>query len=312
MRFPGNRKFNSYVGYHKLKYGSRLQKIVVDAGFTCPNRDGTVATGGCTYCNNDAFHPSYSTPDKSITLQLNEGIEFHRKRYRTAEKYLAYFQPFSNTHGPIELLKVKYKEALNHPLVAGIVIGTRPDCIDDQKLSLLAEIAKEKIVVVEYGIESVHNKTLTRINRGHTFEQASDAIIKTAGFGLDQGAHFIFGLPGETKDDMLKTAYEINRLPLNSVKFHQLQIVTGTAMEQEFLKFPRDFYQFGLSEYIDFFIDILEILRPDVYIERFAGEMPPRFVKSNPWGFIRNVELIKMLEKRLEERDTFQSRLYGR
>lgn len=311
MRFSGNRRFNTYVGYHKERYGSRLQKIVIDAGFSCPNRDGTVATGGCTYCNNEAFHPSYSTPDKSITLQLNEGIDFHRRRYRTAEKYLAYFQPFSNTNAPLERLKKLYGEALEHPLVAGMVIGTRPDCIDDEKLKYLAEVAKEKIVVVEYGIESIYNKTLERINRGHTYEQAADAIFKTATYGIDQGAHFILGLPGEIPEQMLAVADEINKLPLQSVKFHQLQIVKGTIMEQDFVDNPADFYQFGLEQYIDFFIDILELLRPDVYIERFAGEMPPRFVRNNPWGFIRNVELIRMLEKRLEERDTFQSRLYG-
>lgn len=311
MRYPGNRRFNTYVGYHKMKYGSRLQKIVIDAGFTCPNRDGTVATGGCTYCNNDAFHPSYSTPDKSITLQLEEGIEFHKRRYRTAEKYLAYFQPYSNTNASLDILIRLYGEALRHPMVAGLVIGTRPDCVDDEKLKYLSDIAKEKIVVVEYGIESVYNKTLERINRGHTFEQAAEAIFKTASFGLDQGAHFILGLPGETPKMMMAVADEINRLPLQSVKFHQLQIVTGTAMEKDYSDNPQDFYRFGLEEYIDFFIDILERLRPDVYIERFAGEMPPRFVKDNPWGFVRNVELIRMLEKRLEERDTFQARLFG-
>lgn len=311
MRYPGNRRFNTYVGYHKMKYGSRLQKIVIDAGFTCPNRDGTVATGGCTYCNNDAFHPSYSTPDKSITLQLEEGIEFHKRRYRTAEKYLAYFQPYSNTNASLDILIRLYGEALQHPMVAGLVIGTRPDCVDDEKLKYLSDIAKEKVVVVEYGIESVYNKTLERINRGHTFEQAAEAIFKTASFGLDQGAHFILGLPGETPKMMMAVADEINRLPLQSVKFHQLQIVTGTAMEKDYSDNPQDFYRFGLEEYIDFFIDILERLRPDVYIERFAGEMPPRFVKDNPWGFVRNVELIRMLEKRLEERDTFQARLFG-
>lgn len=311
MRYPGNRRFNTYVGYHKMKYGSRLQKIVIDAGFTCPNRDGTVATGGCTYCNNDAFHPSYSTPDKSITLQLEEGIEFHKRRYRTAEKYLAYFQPYSNTNASLDILISLYGEALRHPMVAGLVIGTRPDCVDDEKLKYLSDIAKEKVVVVEYGIESVYNKTLERINRGHTFEQAAEAIFKTASFGLDQGAHFILGLPGETPEMMMAVADEINRLPLQSVKFHQLQIVTGTAMEKDYSDNPQDFYRFGLEEYIDFFIDILERLRPDVYIERFAGEMPPRFVKDNPWGFVRNVELIRMLEKRLEERDTFQARLFG-
>jgi len=311
MRFNSNRRFNSYVGYFREKYGSRLQKIVVDAGFSCPNRDGTITTGGCTYCNNDAFHPSYSTPDKDILLQIEEGIEFHKKRYRTAEGYLAYFQPYSNTHAGTDVLRSRYMEALSHPMVAGIVIGTRPDCIDESKLELLSQISKEHIVVIEYGIESIHDKTLKRINRGHTFKQAVDAIEMTALKGLHQGAHFIFGLPGESREDMMVYAGEINRLPLNSVKFHQLQIVTGTKMELEFEQRPQDFLQMSLPEYIDFFIDFLEQLRPNVFIERFAGELPPRFIKTNPWGFLRNVELLRLLEKRLEERETFQSRLYS-
>ncbi len=311
MRFNGNRRYNSYVGYFRQKYGSRLQKIVVDAGFSCPNRDGTVTTGGCTYCNNEAFHPSYSTPDKSVLQQLEEGIEFHKRRYRTAERYLAYFQPYSNTHAPADVLNRIYSEALSHPLVSGIVVGTRPDCIDETKLELLSKLSIDNIVIVEYGIETIHDKTLLRINRGHNYKTASEAIYKTAGYGIHQGAHFIFGLPGESRDDMMAFAGEINKLPLQSVKFHQLQIVTGTAMEREFEESPGDFLQMSLEEYLDFFIDFLEVLRPDIYIERFAGELPPRFVKSNPWGFLRNVELLRLLEKRLEERDTFQSRLFN-
>lgn len=311
MRFNGNRRFNSYVGYFRNMYGSRLQKIVVDAGFSCPNRDGTLATGGCTYCNNHAFHPSYSTPDKSLFQQLEEGIEFHTKRYRNAHKYLAYFQPYSNTYSGIEHLKKLYTEALSHPLVAGIVIGTRPDCIDQQKLELLANLSKEHIVIVEYGVESIYDKTLLRINRGHNFATAKEAIEKTAQANIHQGAHFIFGLPGETKQQMLAYAAEINKLPLNSVKFHQLQIVIGTQMEKEFEENPEEFVEWTVDEYIDFFVDFLELLKPDIFIERFAGEMPPRFVKSNPWGLIRNVTLIEMLEKRLEERETYQSRLFN-
>lgn len=311
MRFNGNRRFNSYVGYFRNTYGSRLQKIVVDAGFSCPNRDGSIAKGGCTYCNNDAFHPSYSTPDKSLMQQLEEGIEFHKKRYRNAEKYLAYFQPYSNTYSTADHLEALYKEALSHPLVAGIVIGTRPDCIDQQKLDLFAELSKEHVVIVEYGVESIYDNTLIRINRGHNFATAKETINKTAQAGIHQGAHFIFGLPGETKQQMLAYATEINKLPLNSVKFHQLQIVIGTEMEREYEAHPQEFAQWTVDEYIDFFIDFLELLKPNIFIERFAGELPPRFIKSNPWGLIRNVELINRLEKRLEERETYQSRLFN-
>lgn len=303
-------RYNSYIGYFKKTYGERLQKVVVDAGFTCPNRDGLAGTGGCTYCDNAAFHPGYSTAGIPIHEQIDEGIKFHRVRYRKAEKFLAYFQPYSNTYAPLERLREVYEEALSHPLVAGIVIGTRPDCVDEDKLDYLASLAREHVVVIEYGIESVYDRTLQRINRGHSFEDAVRAVEMTAARGLTQGAHFIFGLPGESVEEMLGYAPIINKLPLHSVKFHQLQIVRGTAMEKEFAARPSDFVTFSLDEYLDFIADLLERLRPDLYIERFAGEVPPRFVNSTPWGLLRNTELIRLLEQRLEQRSTFQGRLY--
>ena len=303
-------RYNSYIGYFKKTYGERLQKVVVDAGFTCPNRDGLVGTGGCTYCDNAAFHPGYSTAGIPIHEQIDEGIKFHRVRYRKAEKFLAYFQPYSNTYAPLERLREVYEEALSHPLVAGIVIGTRPDCVDEDKLDYLASLARNHVVVIEYGIESVYDRTLQRINRGHSFEDAVRAVEMTAARGLTQGAHFIFGLPGESVEEMLAYAPIINKMPLHSVKFHQLQIVRGTALEREFASHPSDFVTFSLDEYLDFIVDLLERLRPDLYIERFAGEVPPRFVNSTPWGLLRNTELIRLLEQRLEQRNTFQGRLY--
>ena len=302
-------RYNSYIGYFKKTYGERLQKVVVDAGFTCPNRDGLVGTGGCTYCDNAAFHPGYSTAGIPIHEQIDEGIKFHRVRYRKAEKFLAYFQPYSNTYAPLERLREVYEEALSHPLVAGIVIGTRPDCVDGDKLDYLASLARDHVVVIEYGIESVYDRTLQRINRGHSFEDAVRAVEMTTARGLTQGAHFIFGLPGETVGDMLAYAPIINKMSLHSVKFHQLQIVRGTAMEREFASHPSDFVTFSLDEYLDFIADLLERLRPDLYIERFAGEVPPRFVNSTPWGLLRNTELIRLLEQRLEQRETYQGRL---
>ena len=303
-------RYNSYIGYFKKTYGERLQKVVVDAGFTCPNRDGLAGTGGCTYCDNAAFHPGYSTAGIPIHEQIDEGIKFHRVRYRKAEKFLAYFQPYSNTYAPLERLRAVYEEALSHPLVAGIVIGTRPDCVDEARLDYLASLARDHVVVIEYGIESVYDRTLKRINRGHSFEDAVRAVEMTAARGLTQGAHFIFGLPGESVEEMLAYAPIINKMPLHSVKFHQLQIVRGTAMEREFASHPSDFVTFSLDEYLDFIADLLERLRPDLYIERFAGEVPPRFVNSTPWGLLRNTELIRLLEQRLEQRNTFQGRLY--
>lgn len=324
--FPDGKRYNSFVGYFKRKYGERLQKIVLDAGFTCPNRDGRVGRGGCTYCDNAAFHPAYSTAGKSLHQQMDEGIEFHKVRYRTTEHYLAYFQSFSNTYAPLERLKELYEDALLHPSVVGIVIGTRPDCVDEDKLDYLADLAAGKvlkgwerqfkeetrtapIVIVEYGVESCYDSTLERINRGHDFETACKAIRMTAERGIDVGAHFIIGLPGETRNMILESCALINALPLRSVKFHQLQIVKGTRMEQEYADRPQDFERFTLEEYLDFFTDMLERLKPDIHIERFVGEVPPRFVNETPWGLIRNVELLRMLEKRLEERGTWQGRL---
>ena len=325
--FPDAKRYNSFVGYFRRKYGERLQKIVLDAGFTCPNRDGKVGRGGCTYCDNAAFHPSYSTAGKSLHQQMDEGIEFHKVRYRTTEHYLAYFQSFSNTYAPLERLRTLYEEALSHPSVVGIVIGTRPDCVDEAKLDYLEDLAHGRvlegwsrsladggvrtspIVIVEYGIESCYDQTLKRINRGHDFETACRAVHMTASRGLDVGAHFILGLPGETRQMMLDSCTLINELPLRSVKFHQLQIVKGTRMEQEYAENPQDFERFSLDEYLDFFVDMLERLRPDLFIERFVGEVPPRFVNETPWGLIRNAELLRLLEKRLEERDSWQGRL---
>ena len=321
--FPDGKRYSSFVGYFKRKYGERLQKIVLDAGFTCPNRDGKVGRGGCTYCDNAAFHPSYSTAGKSLHQQLDEGIEFHKVRYRTTEHYLAYFQSFSNTYAPLERLKSLYEEALSHPDVVGIVIGTRPDCVDEEKLDYLASLARSgfpggrqskpfesPIVIVEYGIESCYDSVLARINRGHDFETARRAVIMTAERGIDVGAHFILGLPGETRQMMLDACNLINGLPLRSVKFHQLQIVKNTRMEKDFAENPSDFERFTLDGYLDFFTDMLERLRPDLYIERFAGEVPPRFVNETPWGLIRNVELLRLLDKKLEDRSTWQGRLY--
>lgn len=327
LGFPEGKRYNSFVGYFKRKYGERLQKIVLDAGFTCPNRDGKVGRGGCTYCDNAAFHPAYSTAGKSLHQQMDEGIEFHKVRYRTTEHYLAYFQAFSNTYAPLERLRELYEEALSHPSVVGIVIGTRPDCVDEDKLDYLADLAGGRIlngwsrslagegvrtapiVIVEYGIESCYDETLLRINRGHDFATARSAVHMTAERGLDVGVHFILGLPGESRQMMLDSCDMINELPVRSVKFHQLQIVKGTRMEKEFAEMPEDFERFSLDEYLDFFVDMLERLRPSLSIERFVGEVPPRFVNDTPWGLIRNVELIRLLDLRLEERDTWQGRL---
>jgi radical SAM protein (TIGR01212 family) len=307
----GGRRFNSYAAYFKRTFGQRMQKVAINAGFTCPNRDGSLARGGCTYCDNGAFNPSYCLPQKGVTQQIDEGIEFHAThRYKDAQQYLAYFQAFSNTYAPLETLRRVYEEALQHPQVAGLIIGTRPDCVDDEKLDYIARIAKEKYVSVEYGIESCYDRTLQRINRGHDFACAKNAIEATAQRGIHAGAHIIFGLPGETKEDMLREAETLSALPLHSIKFHQLQIVKNTAMAKEFAEKPQDFVRFSVPEYIDFFIDFLEKFNPNIVVERFAGEVPPRFLAHTDWGLVRNEQLLAMLDKRLEERDTWQGKRF--
>ena len=313
-------ELNSFVDFFRAKYGARMQKVVVDAGFTCPNRDGSKGTGGCSFCLNNAFHPNYCTPDKPIHQQIDEGIEFHRVRYRHAQRYIAYFQPYSNTYAPVERLQELYAEALSHPLIEGLVIGTRPDCIDEEKLDLLQsiqegtfkmpagksssnvpEIIGKKIVIVEYGIESCYDRTLERIGRGHDFECARRAVELTAERGLTQCAHFIFGLPGESLREMMDEAEIINTLPLTSVKFHQLQIIKGTRMEEEYRTRRQDFHEFTLDGYLDFMAEFIPRLRSDIYIDRFASEVPPRYLSplQKGWGLIRYQELLALLRKRM-------------
>ncbi len=312
MTYPWghSRRYNNYTEYFRSQFGERVQKVTIDAGFTCPNRDGSKGLGGCTFCNNDAFSPSYCIPQKSITQQITEGVEFHANRYRRASKFLAYFQAFSNTYAPINRLRALYNEALAVPGVIGLVIGTRPDCVDDEILDFFQEIAEKHYVTIEYGIESCYNTSLNRINRGHTFEDSVYAIEQTAKRGIKTGAHIIFGLPGETRMQMLDEVALINQLPLHSIKFHQLQIIKNTVMAAEYLKQPSDFEIFGMDEYIEFFITFLEKLNPAFVVERFTAEVPPRFLAGPGWGLVRTFTLLQKLENRLAELDTWQGRLF--
>lgn len=305
-----DRPFNSYSGYFRRLFGGRVQKLAVNAGFTCPNRDGRAGTGGCTFCDNAAFTPSYCVPEKSVRRQIGEGIEFHANRYRKAEKYLAYFQSFSNTYGPPEILKEIYDEALSHPQVIGIVVGTRPDCVDGAILDYFASLAGERYVAIEYGVESCYDDTLKAINRGHDFECARRAIEATADRGIHTGAHFILGLPGESDRMLIDQVRVINSLPVNTVKFHQLQLFRGTRMASDWEADPGRFRFWKLEEYIDLFIEILRRLRPDIVVERFAGEAPPRYHVGPDWGLVRNEQLLAMLEKRLRERGVRQGELF--
>ncbi len=274
-------------------------KLVVDAGFTCPH-------GRCTFCDNAAFHPAYSSPQKSISEQIDEGIAFHTARGRSHGPYLAYFQSFSNTFAPLERLREVYAEALAHPAVSGIVIGTRPDCVDADKLDYIASLGCARM---EYGIESCRDETLLRVHRGHDFACAERAVRETAARGIPICGHFILGLPGETRETLLEDVSRINPLPLDSVKFHQLQILKGTPMAEEFAAQPEDFVRWTLDGYIDLLVDLLERLRPDIAVGRLAASVPPRFLAVPGWG-VRASELHRLLERRLRERDSWQGKTY--
>jgi hypothetical protein len=273
------------------------QKLVVDAGFTCPH-------GRCTFCDNAAFHPSYSVPSKSITQQIDEGIAFHAARGRTQGPYLAYFQSFSNTFAPLERLKAVYGEALAHPAVEGLVIGTRPDCVDSEKLDYIASLGCARM---EYGIESCRDETLRRVHRGHDFACTERAVRETAARGIPVGGHWILGLPGETRETLLEDVAHINALPLDTVKFHQLQILKGTPMAAEFAERPGDFVRWSLPEYIDLLVSLIERLRPDIAVGRLAASVPPRYLAVPGWG-VKATALSALLEARLRERDTWQGR----
>ncbi len=303
------RRIHAYSDYFKEVFGERVQKLTIDAGFTCPNRDGTVGRGGCTFCDNKAFNPSYNDPDKPVRQQLEEGIEFHRVRYRRVKKYLAYFQAYSNTYAPLDKLKQIYQPALDHPGVVGIVIGTRPDCISAEKLDYFAELSKERYVAIEYGIESVYNKTLDRVNRGHTFEETRWAVKETARRGIHTGGHIILGLPGEQENQWIDSARILSELPLSSIKFHQLQVVKGTEMAKEFMKYPEHFHQFELDAYLDLLCKIVERLNPAFVLERIAGEVGPGMSLYKGWG-IRYDQVLHRFEKLLEERNSWQGKYF--
>ena len=301
-----NRRFNSYKRFLQERFGGRMQKLTLNVGFTCPNRDGSIGVGGCTYCVNDAFNPSYCDVRKSITQQLNEGIDFHQNRYRRADGYLAYFQAYTNTYASLEKMQELYQPAIEHPLVRGIVVGTRPDCIDEQKLEYFARLQERMFVSIEYGVESCFDETLRRINRGHTFQQAVDAFELTQQYGIHMAGHFMYGLPVETIEMWLSAVDEINKLPMNGIKFHQLQIIRNTKMEVEFQNKSSDFQQFTIDTYVPFIVDITERLNPNFVIERFAGEVPPRFLKENTWGLTRYDVVLQRIEKELERRGSYQ------
>ena len=302
-------RYNDLSAYLSAHFPYKVQKISLNAGFTCPNRDGTVGYGGCTYCNNQTFNPAYCKTEKTVTEQLEEGKQFFARKYPEM-KFLAYFQAYTNTYAELEELKRKYEEALQVKDVVGIVIGTRPDCMPDTLLDYLEDLNQRTFLVVEYGVESTDNDTLKRINRGHTFEVAEEAIRKTAARGIRVGAHIILGLPGETNDQLIKQAGVLSALPLTTLKLHQLQLIKGTRMAHEFEMQPEDFHLYSADEYIDLVIDYVEHLRPDIVLERFVSQSPKELLIAPDWG-LKNHEFTDKVKKRMRERDAWQGKKYA-
>ena len=300
--------YNDLSTFLSLHFPFKVQKISINAGFTCPNRDGSVGYGGCTYCNNQTFNPAYCHTDKSVGQQLEEGKRFFSGKYPEM-KYLAYFQAYTNTYGELEELKRKYEEALAVADVVGLVIGTRPDCMPDDLLEYLEELNKRTFVWIEYGIESTDDETLRRINRGHTFAEAEDAIVRTARRGMPVGGHVILGLPGEEREALIKQAEQLSHLPLTTLKLHQLQLIRGTRMASEYEKTPELFHLYSADEYIDLVIDYIEHLRPDLVLERFVSQSPKELLIAPDWG-LKNYEFTEKVKKRMNERNAWQGKYY--
>ena len=300
--------YNDYGTWIRRQFEFRVQKISIDAGFTCPNRDGRISTGGCIYCDNRTFNPSYCQRRLSVSNQLAEGKQFFAHKYPDM-KYLAYFQAFTNTYAPIAQLKALYEEALQVEDIVGIVIGTRPDCVSDELLDYLAELNERTFVLVEYGIESTNNDTLLRINRGHSFEQSVSALERTHQRGLLTGAHIILGLPGEDAAESLRQAPILSQLPIDILKIHQMQIIRGTRLAEEFEREP--FHIYTVDEYIELIAQYIQRLRPDMVLERFVSQSPKELLIAPHWG-LKNYEFTNKLVNYLKAKDIHQGQLFLR
>ena len=297
--------YNDYGTWIRRQFEFRVQKISIDAGFTCPNRDGRISTGGCIYCDNRTFNPSYCQRRLSVSNQLAEGKQFFARKYPDM-KYLAYFQAFTNTYAPIAQLKALYEEALQVEDIVGIVIGTRPDCVSDELLDYLAELNERTFVLVEYGLESTNNDTLLRINRGHSFEQSVSALERTHQRGLLTGAHIILGLPGEDAAESLRQAPILSQLPIDILKIHQMQIIRGTRLAEEFEREP--FHIYTVDEYIELIAQYIQRLRPDMVLERFVSQSPKELLIAPHWG-LKNYEFTNKLVNYLKQNDIHQGQL---
>jgi len=301
-----NKYYNAYSDFIIRKYGERVQKVTVDAGFTCPNRDGTLGKGGCTYCNNDSFNPVYNDPAKSISEQITEGIEFLQRRYKV-KKFFVYFQPFSNTYGSLERLKECYEEALSFPQVVGITIGTRPDCIDEQKIDYLAGLTEQYSITIEYGLESIYDETLKKINRGHDFQSYLKALEMTTNRGIQICTHLILGFPWETKQQWLMEAEVLSGLPIDFLKIHHLHLVKATVLSHTYEKQP--FELLSYSQYIDVVCSFLERLNPGIIIQRLFGQTPADLLLAPQWNKSSS-EMLRDIEIAFERRKSWQGKDY--
>ena len=303
-----SRRFNDYSSFIKNKFGGRVQKISVNVGLSCPNRDGTKGTGGCIYCDNTAFTPAYCNAADNISEQLRKGREFFSRKYPDM-RYIAYFQSYTNTYAPVETLEALYREAVGNS-IAGLIIGTRPDCINSELLDMLARINQIVPVAVELGMESTADRTLELINRHHTWADSVKAAEMCTKHGLQTGAHLILGLPGETETDFLEHARRVSALPLKTLKLHQLQIIEGTPLAAICQKNPDFVRPFSLNDYIATVVTFLEHLSPDIVVERFVSVSPAEKVIAPRWNRMKNFEVVALIDKELERRNTWQGRLF--
>lgn len=301
------KRYNSYHEYLRERFGTRVHKVSVDMGFTCPNRDGTVAQGGCVYCNNDSFVPPYARARYSMDFQIKHGIEYLKRRYK-AEKFIIYFQAYTSTYGEAKELERMYKDSLKYDGVIGLAVGTRSDCIDEEKIEIFERLAKDYYVTIEYGIESIYNKTLEFMNRGHDYQSVLDAIELTKGRGIHLGTHIIVGMPTETQEEMLGMADEVSSLGIDSFKIHNLHIIKNTQLERMYKE--KQFDLFSYEEYLDFIVKFLERLHPDIKVERLFTDTPQDLLVAPKWTQRHN-EIIYGIKQELEKRNSYQGKSFG-
>lgn len=300
-------RYNDFGTWIRTAFPYRVQKISIDAGFTCPNRDGSLSTGGCIYCDNRTFNPAYCERKKTIRQQIETGKNFFAGKYPEM-KYLAYFQAYTNTYDSVENLKRMYEEALDVDDVVGIVIGTRPDCVSTELLNYLETLSRQTFLILEFGIESCNDATLQRINRGHSFACTMEAVEAAAVRGITIGGHVILGLPGEDAEESVRQAAIISALPLHILKIHQMQVIRGTKLADIYEKTP--FHVYSCDEYIRLIANYIQYLREDLVLERFVSQAPSQLLIAPNWG-LKNYEFTHRLLKYMDEHDIRQGKLAG-